>query len=221
MLASDAMLNHFRRVLFGVAAGSLLAASPALADWEADLHLKPMTSRAGEAVKEMKGRAYGRNNMMRMDMETENGPMSTLVDRDKRTVFAMMHSQKMAMQMDTSHLEVDLPGCGKKDFKACLVQQGYKKTGSEKVNGHPTDLYEKDEKLKSGTVHIKAWVPTDIKEALVVRSQSTDASGATSEMNLTNVKVKAQPDTRFTVPSDYRIIQRPGAAGAPPQEGKK
>jgi len=221
VLALGTMLNSLRPVLFGVAAGSLLAASPALADWEADLHLKSMASSPGKAVKDTKGKAYGRNELMRMDAETDNGLMSTLIDRKARTVFALMHSQKMVMQMDMSRLEgVQLPSCDTKDFKACFVRQGYKKTGSEKVNGHPTDIFEKDHTLKSGTVHFKVWVPTDIKEALVVRSQSTDASGATSEMNLTNVKVKPQPDALFIVPTDYRFLQRNGAQGAP-QEGKK
>jgi hypothetical protein len=55
---------------------------------------------------------------------------------------------------------------------------------------------------------------------MAVRSRSTDASGATSELNLTNVKVRPQPDALFIVPKDYQFLQRNGARGAP-QEGKK
>jgi outer membrane lipoprotein-sorting protein len=214
VLPFSAMLNTFRRVLSGVAAGALLAASPALADWEADVQTKSKTPSSGEALQEMKGKAYGRNNMMRMDLETPHGPMSTIVDRDKRSVVTLMHSQKMVMQADANRYDANIPSCNKKDIDACFLEQGYKKTGTEQANGHPCAVYEKDQKLsRGGTVHLKLWKPTDFKEAVIVRSQAIDASGSTSEMNLTNLKVKAQPDSLFNVPSDYRSMQGPGAAG--------
>ena len=204
------MLNNLRRAVFGVAVSALLAASPALADWEADFLIKPIKSDPGTPTWESKGKMYTRSGVVRMDM----GEMSTIIDRKKHTTVSLMHARKVVMQMDTSHYDADFPSCDKKDLDKCLAAQGYKKTGSERANGHPCDIYEKDIKRGNGvTMHMKVWTATDLEESIGVRTQSTDANGSVTESNLTNVKVKDQPDSLFTVPPGYQRMQSPGLPG--------
>jgi hypothetical protein len=191
-----------------------LLASPALADWEADLKLKPRAGTMGPGpARELQGKAHGRQSQLRMDLESPQGPMSMLINWEKHQLTLLLHSQKLAMQRDTGQ-DSDIPSCGTKDIEACLTSQGFKKSGSETVNGHPCTVYEKNAASAKGTVNTKIWRPTDLKEVPFVRSQSSDASGVTNLINLTNVKVGAQPDSLFVAPADYRAMQAPGG-GAP------
>lgn len=202
-------MTYFQRVLSGVAAGALLVASPAFADWEADLQFKPPASERG-GLKEMKGTAHGRKGAMRMDMQTPQGPMSMLVDYQKRTATNLLHNQKMAMQVDLTRSGADVPQCGDKDVDGCLAAGGYKSTGTEKVNGHPCTVYEKTRTGHRGPEHVKLWRPTDLAEVPFVRSQSTDASGKPlGQVDLTNVKIASQPASLFTVPAGYQQMQAP------------
>ncbi len=51
-----------------------------------------------------------------------------------------------------------------------------------------------------------------------LRTQSSNDSGVTSSLNLTNVKIGPQPDSLFVAPADYKPMQSPtaGAPGAHP-----
>ncbi len=212
-------MTNSRRVLSGVAAGVLLVATPALADWQADVQFKASGMPGqGSATEQTKGKAYGRKGLMRMDLETPAGSMSMLVDQEKKTVTNLMHAHKMMMQSDLSKAGVAIPDCKGKNFDACLTSQGYKKVGSEEANGHPCNVYERSRKLQhTGQLErVKVWHPTDLDEQLVVRSQTFDAQGKmTSQFDLTNVTVAPQPASRFTPPKDYKLMQRPNlGAGA-------
>lgn len=208
-------MPNLRRALSGLVVASLLIASPALADWEADLQFKPRAGSMGPGpARELQGKAHGRQSQLRMDVESPRGPMSMLVNWEKHQLTLLVHSQKLAMQHDTGQ-DSDIPSCGTKDIEACLTSQGFKKSGSETVNGHPCAVYEKDVTSAKGTVHTKIWRPTDLKEVPFVRSQSSDASGVTNLINLTNVKVGPQPDSLFVAPTDYRTMQAP-VPGAQP-----
>lgn len=211
-------MPNFLRALSGLSVASLLIASPALADWGADLQFKPRAGAMGPGqARELQGKAYGRQSQMRMDLDSPRGPMSMLVNWEKHQTTLLLHSQKLAMQRDTGQ-DSDIPSCGTKDIDACLTSQGFKKSGSETINGHPCSVYEKDVASANGTLHTKVWRPTDLKEVPFVRSQSSDASGVTNLLNLTNVKVGPQPDSLFVAPTDYRTMQAPtaGAPGAHP-----
>jgi hypothetical protein len=218
-------------MLSGVAAGVLLAASPALADWQADVQFQtPATSHYGKqgSLQQMKGKAYGRKGLMRMDVQTPAGAMSMLLDQNKGTATNLMHERKLVVQADAGQAGVDLPNCKGKSYATCLTTQGYKKVGSETVNGLPCTVYElerKEEEEEGKAERVKVWLPTGLKEDVIVRSQRLDAEGKlTSQFDLTNVKVAPQPSSRFTVPKDYQPMQmsnvgapatgaRPGALG--------
>jgi hypothetical protein len=211
-------MPNLRRVLFGLSAGALLFATPALADWEADLQLKPRAGSMGPgAPQEMQGKAHGRQAAVRMDVESPRGPMSVLIDWDKHQVTMLMHSMKMMMQRDSAQ-DSEFPSCSAKDTDACLVSQGFKKTGTETANGHPCAVYEKTTAGgKAPPAHIKLWRPTDLKEVPFVRSQSSNDSGVTGSLDLTNVKIAPQPASLFVAPADYKSMQMPaGAPGAHP-----
>lgn len=207
-------MPNLRRVLFGLSAGALLFATPALADWESDLQLKPRAGSMGPgAPQEMKGKAHGRQGALRMDIESPRGPMSVLVNWEKHQVTMLMHPMKMMAQRDATQ-DSDFPSCGAQDTDACLVSQGFKKTGSETANGHPCSVYEKTSTGGTSPIHVKLWRPTDLKEVPFVRSESSNDSGVLSSANLTNVKIAPQPDSLFVPPADYKPMQLP-SAGAP------
>ncbi len=198
-------------MLSGVAAGVLLAASPALADWQADVQFQtPATSHYGKqgSLQEMKGKAYGRKGLMRMDVQTPAGAMSMLLDQNKGTATNLMHERKLVVQADAAQAGVDLPNCKGKSYAACLNAQGYKKVGSETVNGLPCTVYELARKEEEDGGKVRVWLPTGLKEDVIVRSQRHDAEGKlTSQFDLTNVKVGPQPNSRFSVPKDYQPMQ--------------
>ncbi|QSQ22420.1 hypothetical protein JY651_46130 [Pyxidicoccus parkwayensis] len=222
--------HSLRHRLSGLAVAVLLVAAPALADWSADATTKALPQPGQKAPPEMKGRVYGRKGMLRMDSQVpapQGGKspdlsMSVLFDFEKRTGTTLMHAQKLASVRNLDELPVKLPGScmGKtQDYDACLVEQGYKKTGTEKVNGHPTNVYEGSVPGMDGKVtHQKVWRPTDLPEVPYVRAQSLTDRGQ-MEINLTNIQEGKQPDALFTVPADYRKVD--GAAAAPPMGGLK
>ncbi|XXF78209.1 hypothetical protein P2318_00185 [Myxococcaceae bacterium GXIMD 01537] len=203
-----------RHALWSLSAAVVLSAAPALADWEADLQMKPQASPMGGApTSELKGKAHGRQSMLRMDVQSPQGPMGMLINWDKHQVTVLMPAHKMAIQRDTSQ-DSDIPSCGVKDIDKCLASKGFKKAGSETVNGHPCIVYEKDAEGSTGPVKTKVWRPKDLEEVPFVRSESSNTSGVLSLINLTNVTTKSQPDSHFAVPAGYRVMQSSGAGAS-------
>lgn len=222
--------STLRHTLSGLAAAALLVASPALADWSADATTK-VSAPSGQkappgqtAPPEMKGRIYGRKGLLRMDSQVPGPPqgpgmaMSILFDFEKRTGTTLMHARKIAAVRNLDEMAVKLPGScvGKtQDYDACFVEQGYKKTGSEKVNGHPTTVYEGTPPGMDGKpLRQKVWRPTDLPEVPYVRAQTFSPEGQVSEINLTNIQQGKQPDSLFTVPADYQKVEA-SPSGAP------
>lgn len=213
--------SSYRSRLSALTAAALLVAMPALADWSADIRLKTAPVPGQPASPEMKGKMYGRKSLLRMDMEmpaeqAAMGRMSMIFDWEKRTGTMLMHAQKLATQRSLDEMAVKLPGActGKgKDFDACFKAQGYKKTGTEKVNGHPATIYEGNVPGQDGKpARQRVWRPTDLPEVPYVRSETYDTQGAVvTELDVLNVQVGPQPDSLFTVPSDYQQMAPPPA----------
>jgi hypothetical protein len=222
--------SSLRHRLSGLATAALLVASPALADWTADATTKvsaPPGQKAAPGQKappEMKGRIYGRKGLLRMDSQVPAPPqgpamnMSILFDFEKRTGTTLMHAQKVASVRNLDELPVKLPGSctGKtQDYDACFLEQGYKKTGTETVNGHATTVYEGSPASVDGKpMRQKVWRPTDLPEVPYVRAQTFSADGQVTELNLTHIQEGKQPDSLFTIPADYRKMEGP-PMGAP------
>jgi hypothetical protein len=206
----------FRPLLSALTAAVLLAAPTALADWVGDIRLKnaPPPGAQGGPV-ELKGKMYGRKGLVRMDMElppqqqAQMGNMSIIFNLQMRTGTMLMHKQKLATQRSLDELPMKLPGACTglgQDFDACFKAQGYVKTGSEKVNGHPATIYEGNVPSQDGKQRRqKLWRPTDLAEVPYIRSQTFDATGrAETELDVLNIQVGPQPDSRFAIPPDYQ-----------------
>ncbi|MBZ4423181.1 DUF4412 domain-containing protein [Myxococcus sp. RHSTA-1-4] len=215
--------SSLRHRLSGLAAATLLVATPAFADWSADATTKITPASGQKAPPEVTGKVYGRKGLLRMDTHTTGQPgavqMSIIFDFEKRTGTTLMHAQKIASERNLDDLPVKLPGSctGKmQDFDACFLEQGYKKTGTEKVNGHPTTVYEGTPPGMDGKpMRQKVWRPTDLSDVPYVRAQTFGAGGQVTEINLNNVQQGPQPDSRFTVPADYRKMAAPPAGAVP------
>jgi hypothetical protein len=203
----------------------VLVATPALADWEAEAITKIFSQPGQKApAQERKSKMYGRKGVLRVDMEMpgrpESGGMSMIMDFEKRTSITLLHARKVATQQDLDAMPMSTPGSCMgmaQDFEACLKEQGYKKVGSEKVNGHPATVYEGTIPNADGTPQRqKLWRPTDLAEVSHVRAQTFNAQGQlTTEINLSNIQVGPQPDSRFAVPSDYRKMDTPPVPSQP------
>lgn len=212
-----------RALVSGVAAGFLLVASPALADWEADVRLKSQGAAALGGSEVATGRAYGSKAGLRMDFETPQGRLSNIIDWKQRQAVTLMHAHKRALWMDLGRAGLSVPDCeGAKDVEKCLVGRGYRRTGTEEANGHPCTVYERKATRKDDAEDVKLWRPTDLAEVPFLRTQTFDARGqVVSQLNLTNVKVAPQPASLFTVPVDYQRMEagRLTSEGAPRAKG--
>jgi hypothetical protein len=214
-----------RHTLSSLVAAVVLVATPALADWEADAITKTFPQPGQNApAQEMKTKMYGRAGVIRVDMELPGRPgggaQSMIMDFEKRTGTMLLHAQKVVTQQSLDAMPVKTPGScmGKvKDIDTCFKEQGYKKVGSEKVNGHPSTVYEGTVPGAGGKPQRqKLWRPTDLPEVLYVRSQVFNAQDQlTVEINVSNIQVGPQPDSRFAVPSDYRKMDTPSMNSPP------
>jgi hypothetical protein len=215
--------SPLRSRLSGLAAATLLAATPAFADWSADATTKITPAAGQQAPPEVTGKVYGRKGLLRMDSLAPGMSgavqVSNLFDFQKRTGTTLMHGQKLAMERNLDDLPVKLPGSctGKQqDFDACFLEQGYKKVGTETVNGHPTVVYEGTPPAMDGTpTRQKVWRPTDLADVPYVRAQTFSSTGQVTEINLTHIQQGPQPDSRFTVPADYRKMPAPPPGAIP------
>ncbi|MCP3099788.1 hypothetical protein LZ198_13015 [Myxococcus sp. K15C18031901] len=218
--------SRYRHGLSGLVASAVLVATPALADWVGDLRVKsaPAPEQKGKAP-ETKGKMYGRADKLRMDLDVPQVPggMSILFDWDKRTGTTLFHERKAATQRSLDELPVKIPGActGKgQDYDTCFTSQGFKKVGSEKVNGHPTVVYEGVPPGAEDTIkRQRIWRPTDLPEVAYVRSLTYDLQNKLqAEIDVTNIQLGAQPDSRFTVPADYEELDA-ARPTAPPMMG--
>jgi hypothetical protein len=222
------MTSRFRRPLQStLTAAALLVAPAALADWAGELRVRTSVPPAPE----QKGKAYGRKSLMRLDLEppekgraTSVDHTSLLLDLRKSTGLSVAHKQRVATAHELSELPVRVPGpCTdpRQDLDACLVARGYKKTGSARVNGQVTTLYEVSFPGADGKPwRQKVWRPTDLPEVPYVRVQTFDGAGLLrSGLDVLDIQVGPQPDSRFTVPADYQ--QRGGQIPSARLQGLK
>ncbi len=205
--------------LSALTAAALLVASPALADWSADVVTKTTLEPGKKSPPDLRGKVYGRQGLMRMDAELPaiaGGSMSILFDFEKRTGTTLVHSHKVATERSLDDLPVKLPtSCTSKtqSYDACFKEQGYQQVGTEQVNGHPSAVYEGTIPGATGVpTQQKIWRPTDLPEVPYVRARTTGPSGQVTEVNLSNIQQGKQPDSRFKVPAGYKKMAPPAAA---------
>lgn len=223
------MTPRLRRPLLStLTAAALLVAPAALADWAGEVRLRTATPSSGQPP-EQKGKVYGRKTVLRLDLEPApqqqaSGTTSFIIDLQRRMAVTLMHKQKLATHKDVSELPLKLPALcpGKgQDFDACFLSRGFKKTGSARVNGQLATVYEASVPGEDGRPRRqKLWRPTELPEVPYVRAQTFEPGGLVeSELDVLDIKVGPQPDSRFTVPADYQ--QRGGFMPEARQKGLK
>lgn len=188
-------------LMLAVLAGVTLEARDARADWEGKMK---WALPKGQGPTEINGTVRAKAPKMRIDIEMAGMPISLVLDSEKKKFVSLLHAQKMIKEMSFSEVEKHAPVClDPRDVEGCLKKQGFKKTGAEKMNGHPADIYSL---TRNGGGMVKVWRPTDLKEVPSVRTITTDRAGKTTEINILDIKTTAQAKSHFEVPSDYRAV---------------
>ncbi len=177
-----------------------------------------------------------KGDMMRVDSDMPGmGKVTTILDLTKGKSTMLMHSSKMAMQMDLNALKK----------KAQAVSTGTEKpkaTGQkEKIGDWNTEVYE----MKAGEMPVKLWLTKDLPNSaalkeqmnkltkaasmgvdpaqfdlpgIVVKSEMTTTAGKFTT-TMTSVKEAPVADSEFAIPADYQSMEMPaglGGAGAAP-----
>src|SRR5690606_6369293 len=94
--------------------------------------------------------------------------------------------------------------CSTDDIDGCFRKQGFKKTGSESVNGHACDIYEGVQKTSDGKkIHQKIWRPKKLKEVAMVRAVTRIEGTKPVTIDITGIKAGNLPDSAFAVPKGY------------------
>ncbi len=197
-----------RNILGGFVIGVALSFSPqAHADWQANFTMT--ITKGGESKVESTGVMHAKKTRIRMDLSTPHA-LSTIIDITTKKVWNIMPAQKMVMVMDVSHAQIKSPTCGTQNIDGCLKNLGFKKTGSETVDGHRCIVYSGSAGARGKEVPVKIWRPTDLKEVMMVKQEIQQGPGQTIETHLTNIKSVPQPASYFTVPAGYRTMDMTG-----------
>lgn len=181
---------------------SLTLSGPVFADWEGTIKVKMPAGQ--NTPTEMTGKVRTKKHMQRTDFKTPMD-MSTIVDMKNKKVLNLVHAQKMAMEIDADQAGNKTPSCSTEDVDGCLKKQGFKKVGTETVNGHPSTIYENTIKENGESAKIKLWRPNDLKEVAAVKSVVTTSQGDVV-VNITDIKTVSLPDSVFKVPSGYNTM---------------
>lgn len=190
-----------QRTLLGIFLALILPIWAAHADWEGVIRVK-MT---GSSPSEVNGTMRMKKNQIRVDTKT---PMdiSTLIDLKKHKVWTLVNAPRLVMDADFSKIEGKAPLCGADNIDSCLAKQGFKKTGSETLDGHECTIYEGSVSSGSQKTEVKLWRPNDLKEVPSIKSVAKEKSGNTIETFVTQIHVKPQDDSYFALPKDYRSM---------------
>src|SRR5438128_1384297 len=147
---------------FAIAALLALTAFAARADWEGDVEMKgPMMAPRPQSAPPG-GKVRFKDGKMRMDMQMGAMEMTTLVDFAARKAFIINHGAKAYSEISGDQpggAHEGLPRCSAMKFAACMKEQGFKKTGSETVNGQASSIWEGERKMRMGSRHEKLWHP--------------------------------------------------------------
>lgn len=207
---SDMLLRNVSAAAF---CAGLALGSAARADWEGDLKMK-----AGHG-QNARGKMRFKEGKLRMEMAMGPMQMTTIVDFATRKMFMINDGAREYSEMDATHNpQANYPHCDSSDFIACMGEQGFKKVGSETVNGQPSTVWEGDRTTPRGAVHEKLWHPNAAgKEFAFVRAVSRTPRGE-SQTDVENFKATRQDEAAFKVPEGYTKSENmfPGMQMGPP-----
>lgn len=206
---------------------ALFCAVPALADYEGTLIV---TLPPGAPMTELRGAVHFKKGRMRMDY-TEPMQMSVLHDMSGKTT-QLFPKTLTYSEMDVSKAggstsaAQQFPICSDfSDAEKCFAQMGFTRDGTERVNGYDCDVYRRDVEKDGKSMHVKMWRPSKIKYMVFVRQTLEQAAvgkapsggkGFAMQINIPDLKEKAQPDSLFAIPADYKKSQGFGMSGQRP-----
>ena len=183
-----------------------LSATAAFADFTGDYKMRARDH-------EVKGKIMSNTSAqkVRMDMEHERmGRTSQIFDGKAKKGWMIMHNQRMVMTMSAGDVEKSPICSSTSDPARCLADQGFRRAGSEHVNGFDCEIYEKN---KDGEV-TRFYRPTVRKDAPFVRMTMDKGGNRSMQMDIENLKFDSVSASQFDVPKDY-AVQDMGAFGAP------
>lgn len=195
---------------FACALAAVLALAPAArADWEgiAKTRIDPPMPMAEGA---QEGKIFGKGGKLRIEMNGRMGKGAVIIDSTSKKMTMIMEEKKAFMVMDTDGpMGRGGPGmqlavsCAGEDPKACLEASGFKKGGSDKVNGQKATRWSRVQETPRGPAQQELWTADGFKEFAVLR-QVTKLAERTVTLEVEGLKKAPQPDALFEVPAGYQ-----------------
>jgi outer membrane lipoprotein-sorting protein len=145
-------------------------------------------------------KVWAKENKFRM--ESGGQPGYTIMRVDKSVTWMVMPEQKAYMEMKLD------PTKRPRSEEKVQGEVSRKLIGSESANGHPAKKYEVTYTEGGKTERMYQWIATDIN--FPVRMAAIDGSWV---LDYKNIKMGAQPDSLFEVPSGYQKTAMPGLGG--------
>jgi hypothetical protein len=187
---------------------AILVSFPALADWEGKVHFTFDPPRPGMGP-QSEGTIHMKGGKVRIDQEAPMGKMAIIFDFKSKKLAMLMLDRKQYMEMDRSLSAATVPPvCESAKATDCLAAEGFRKTGTETLDGRKAFIWEQDRDTPIGKVHQKLWVVDGAKEMMFLR-QVTQSDRGASKTEVTDVKETAQADSLFTVPPDFTKMEGP------------
>lgn len=166
------------------------------ADWEGQFKVK-ITGK--KSMPESTGVVRMKKDRIRLDAKTP-ADVTTLINLKTNQAWTLLNLQKIMMEVNLKTIAGHLPLCGTKNIEECLKKQGFRKTGTETLQGHPCSLYE--------TKNIKLWRPDQLKEVPALKTIVSSESG-TTETEFSNIKMSPQADPLFVAPKNFQSVGSP------------
>lgn len=191
---------------------AMLISFPALADWEGTLHFTHDPPRPGAAKQD--GVMHSKKGKVRVEQETPMGHAIMIFDFKAKKGRLLLPERKSYVEMseEMSMAGAMPPACDSGKAEACLTAEGYKKTGSDTIDGRKTTVWEQEKESRMGHMKQKLWVVDGSKEFMFLRSTTQSERGST-RVDVTDFKEKPQADSLFETPSDYTPTDMRGAFG--------
>jgi hypothetical protein len=187
---------------------AILVSFPALGDWEGKVRFTFDPPR-GAQEPTSDGSIHMKGGKVRVDQQSPMGKVAVVFDFKTKKLVMLMPDRKKYMEMDRSLTAATIPPvCDAGKAVDCLVAVGFKKTGSETVDGRKTSIWEQDRDTRMGKIHQKLWVVDGAKELMFLRQVTQSERGA-AKTEVTEVKEIPQADSIFAVPADYTKMEGP------------
>jgi hypothetical protein len=191
---------------------AVLVAPAARADWEgvAKTKIDPPSPMADGT---QQGRIYGKGGKLRIEMDGRMGKGAVVIDSKNKKMTMIMEEKKAFMVMDTDGPMAGRGGagtqlavsCAGEDPKECLEAAGFKKGGSDKVNGQKATKWSRVQETPRGPAHQELWTADGFKEFAVLK-QVTKLGERTVTLEVEGLKKAPQPDSLFEVPAGYQDL---------------